>query len=310
MSTRYPALYLALQVFSMLMVGIVIVAPEAASTLNMIVAPCLIIFLGVPHGATDHRIFHSLFSTHKTRLSMRSFYLSYIGLMLLYAGLWYWSPTWGLTLFLGISAYHFGQSNWNYIQTTRPYILPTIYLLYGAMVLIVPILWHIEEATPILEAILGYALPPFNEQHSRIAISGTVLLNTLMPVTLWRYAIISVRQLQAELLHMGILLMVFVCCPLLLGFSIYFAAWHSLSSMQEQIRFFQSQRSNYGWRQYAQECLPYTLLAIAGLAGFVFILPQLKFEQGLGILFVFLSLITLPHMVLIDILYRDEDKMK
>lgn len=307
MSTRYPMLYFGIQVFSVLMVLILFIAPKAVTALNTVLAPCLIVFLGIPHGAADHRIFQTLQRSQLIKVNMTGFYASYLGLMLGYAGLWYWSPTLSLGAFLGLSCYHFGQSNWNYLNIRNPYSLALIHLLYGIMVLIVPILWHIEEATPIIEAILGYSLPPLDKEYRLVIIASVVFLNIAVMGGMWRCGAIDTRQLGLEVIQLFVLVIVFMFCPLLLGFSIYFAAWHALSSIQDQIQFFRSYRSNYNWWQYVKECLPYTVLSIVGLIGFVYGVPLANFEQGLGILFIFLSLITLPHMVLIDMLYRNQE---
>lgn len=299
-------LYFGIQVFSVLMVLVLFIAPTATVTLNTVVAPCLIVFLGIPHGAADHRIFQTLQRSQLIKVNMTGFYAGYLGLILGYAGLWYWSPTLSLCAFLGLSSYHFGQSNWNYLNTRNPYSLLLVHLLYGIMVLIVPILWHIEEATPILEAILGYSLPPLDKEYRLMIITSVVFLNIAVIGGMWRCGAISTKQSGLEVLQVLVLAIVFMSCPLLLGFSIYFAAWHALSSIQDQIQFFRSYRSNYNWWQYVKECLPYTVLSIVGLIGFVYGVPLASFEQGLGILFIFLSLITLPHMVLIDMLYRNQ----
>jgi Brp/Blh family beta-carotene 15,15'-monooxygenase len=107
-----------------------------------------------------------------------------------------------------------------------------------------------------------------------------------------------------ESVNLWILFAMFLALPLMLGFALYFAGWHALSSSMDQISFFRKERKSFGWKDYIRAAAPYTLLALASLAGLYLLWPFMG--QGVlhpGLLFMFIAAVTLPHMLLIDQLY-------
>jgi hypothetical protein len=87
--------------------------------------------------------------------------------------------------------------------------------------------------------------------------------------------------------------------PLLLGFVVVFCFWHALQSMQYQLDFV-----SVNYKQNRKKTLmgfvPFGLMALVGM-GF---LLRFDLESNLGFAFVLLSLVTLPHVVVMDGLYR------
>jgi hypothetical protein len=55
--------------------------------------------------------------------------------------------------------------------------------------------------------------------------------------------------------------------------------------------------------------LPFNLVAILGLAAVVWGQSQLGLNMGIGVLFIFISIVTLPHMILIDRLYGEWERV-
>lgn len=309
MTARYPHLYFWLRLFSLLLVAIVILLPALADNLSLFLALFLIIGLGIPHGATDHRIFHVLLQQKGGKPAMLSFYGAYLGLMLIYALMWWLSPVFSLLLFMLTSMYHFGQSNWNYISlSSLPQVL--LYLIYGAFVLLVPILTHYETAQPIVESIIQRALPQLPAQFLNGGIGLITIINLGAIILLWMGGKLTNQEFWAEVLNVLILLVLFLATPLLLGFAMYFSGWHALSSIQDQIAFFQLQKPEFRLKDYIKAAVPYTGLAIFGLMMMIGYSKSIQSEAAWGILFIFLSLVTLPHLLLIEMLYRNDQSNK
>ena len=72
---------------------------------QLIYSSILILLLGIPHGAIDHVLFFK-----KRKMSQLKFYSIYLGLSFLFVILWHILPVTSLILFLLISAFHFGES--------------------------------------------------------------------------------------------------------------------------------------------------------------------------------------------------------
>ncbi|WP_373551145.1 Brp/Blh family beta-carotene 15,15'-dioxygenase [Haliscomenobacter sp.] len=302
MTARYPRLYFWLRLTSLLMSILVLVLPGSALHLSFFLALLLIAGLGIPHGATDHRIFHVLLQQRGGKPAMLGFYGGYLGLMLIYALLWWLSPVFSLLIFLLTSMYHFGQSNWNYVNLSNWHQVP-LYLFYGAFVLFVPILAHFETAQPIVESIIQRPLPIVSTQLLNGGIGLITILNLGAIIVLWMRGKLTVQEVWAEVLNTFILLVLFVSTPLLLGFALYFSGWHALSSIQDQIAFFRSQKPGFRLKDYIKAAIPYTGLAIFGLMMMIWYSNSIQLDAAWGILFIFLSLVTLPHLLLIEMLY-------
>jgi Brp/Blh family beta-carotene 15,15'-monooxygenase len=303
MIARYPLLYFGLRLVSLLLVVFALLWPGLALHTALWIAPVIILLLGVPHGAVDHAIFKSLVTKIEGPQAMLRFYTVYLGSMVLYGLMWWFNPYVSLVAFLLLSAYHFGQSNWNYVSLSKIGQIP-VYFLQGAFVLGVPILWHFEDAKPIIQAVVPLFDPIISPQLVVWSVVLLTLLNLGVIVLLWWQGVLTVVLAKAEAINLIILLALFLSTPLLLGFAVYFSAWHALGSVRDQIAFFRIKKPNYQMLDYIKQAAPYSLLAIFGLGVMVLASAQLRTAEALGMLFVFLSLVTLPHMLLIDLLYN------
>ncbi|WP_421797987.1 Brp/Blh family beta-carotene 15,15'-dioxygenase [Haliscomenobacter sp.] len=213
MTARYPHLYFWLRLFSLLLAAIVILLPALADNLSLFLALFLIVGLGIPHGATDHRIFHELLQQKGGKPAMLGFYGAYLGLMLIYALIWWLSPVFSLLIFFITSMYHFGQSNWNYLSLKAGFQVP-LYLVYGAFVLFVPILAHFEIAQPIVESIIQWTLPQVPAQFLNGGIGLITIINLGSIILLWLGGKLTKQEVWAEVLNAFILLVLFLSTPL------------------------------------------------------------------------------------------------
>ena len=82
---------------------------------QLIYCSILILLLGIPHGAIDHVLFFK-----KRKMSQFKFYSIYLGLSLLFVILWHILPITSLILFLLISAFHFGESQFADVYFKKP----------------------------------------------------------------------------------------------------------------------------------------------------------------------------------------------
>ena len=76
----------------------------------------LMLGTGIPHGATDHLIYSILQKEEGKPQNLRMFLGTYLLSMLVYGLAWWLVPGLCLSIFLVISAYHFGQSQVLYVR--------------------------------------------------------------------------------------------------------------------------------------------------------------------------------------------------
>ena len=285
--TRSPLFrwQLLLQLFFILMVPFLLQFAMLQGAL------CLVglVFLGIPHGGNDF-----FYRKEKNTAGSIRFLSMYLGVMLLYLALWFVWPMLSLGLFLLISIHHFGQSNFN---TNRIWSLDSV--LWGSWLVGFPVLKHSNEVFGVFATMLG---------QSGSAAAGFGHLND---PALLVVSIVFVLMYVAVLYHshrsswLSYLLQWFLVTvwywftPLLLGFVFVFCFWHALQSMQYQLDYV-----SVNYKQNRKKTLmgfvPFGLMALVGM-GF---LLRFDLESNLGFAFVLLSLVTLPHVVVMDGLYR------
>jgi len=279
---------------------------------SLIIAIILILAIGIPHGANDHLLFFSLFQ-NKLKEKNKSgglFYSTYLGLIVLYALCWYFIPVFSLALFLIISIYHFGQSNL-YTYPIKSKIIKIISILISGMfVLMTPIFAHLETAIPIISSLSQ------NDNLIKISYEQGREISVWLGILMFSYLIILMLTKQLiwqngmiELINVLLLIGLYYFAPLWIGFAVYFTLWHAIPSIEDQINFFKIKQSNYHLGNYIKEILPYTILALLGLVLALKLSGEyITQNQGIALLFAFIAVITLPHMIMMDILYQQIGK--
>ena len=309
MTSRYPVLYRSVQGLALLAVVLSLLVPGWLSSVQLIIALVMIVLIGIPHGATDYLIFQQLSRPLWGSREMTRFYINYILLMAGFAVLWWVLPVVALLVFLGISVYHFGQSNWNYVAFHSKFEATGTHLLWGSFVLFVPILWHYDTAAPIIESITGVSALHISLAWREAGSIILLVLNLWLCIYYYVQNRITRKEFMDEVVNLFALALLLINLPLLLGFAIYFVCWHSLSSMMDQIRFFRRQVRSYNVVQYIKNALPLSLAAIGSLGIIAFAQIKMDIPLNIGIVFVFISVVTLPHMILIDQLYQESDSV-
>ena len=254
-------------------------------------ALCLVglVFLGIPHGGNDF-----FYRKEKNTAGSIKFLIMYVGVMLLYLALWFVWPMLSLGLFLLISIHHFGQSNFN---TNRIWSLDSV--LWGSWLVGFPVLKHSKEVFGIFATMLGQsgsAVSGFGHLNNSRLLVVSIVFILMYGAALYR----SHRSNWLSYLLQWFLVTVWYWfTPLLLGFVVVFCFWHALQSMQYQLDYV-----SVNYKQNRKKTLmgfvPFGLMALVGM-GF---LLRFDLESNLGFAFVLLSLVTLPHVVVMDGLYR------
>lgn len=265
----------------------------------------LMLLLGLPHGATDHGLFLAL-SGGRPPVKKVNFYVAYLLLIGSYGLVWWFFPIVAFSIFILLSIYHFGQSNWVGLNYGSGVGSRLHYLIWGAGILLTPILLHAGESIEIVNAMTGTSItdPGLGFAHSFMIVAA--VLNVALAGWLTFTGRLTVRRLLRELLAYGVLTAMFLTNSLLLGFTVYFVFWHSLNSAMDQARFFERRLDPELRTQLYRE------IGSTVLGAFVFCLilwlgpgPSAALTPGIiGGIFIFISLLTLPHMLLVEQLYN------
>ena len=305
MANRYPLLYRTIQIIAVIIALMGFLFPDLLFQWELILAVLFISLIGIPHGATDHLIFRNLAKPFLGARKMVYFYIYYLMLIGLYALLWWKLPIISFFLFLILSAYHFGQSNWNFVPFNSKILGSIYYFLWGAYVIVSPVVFNYDNTQPIIQDIVRQSPPDIALGWRWGMVIGLFAANLLLAFGLVLSKRLGVRAFLEEVLNLVILGAVFYMTPVLLGFAVYFVLWHSLSSVMDQVKFFQERKAVYSIGKYVKDTLPFTLLALVGMAAMFWMQFEFMGTIEIGLLFVFISIVTLPHMILIDQLYND-----
>ena len=258
-------------------------ALTAGSSDHPVLAAILLV-LGIPHGAADH-LLHSVTTTGQAS-GPAAFARFYLLAMAGFTALWWLAPIPAFAVFIGLSVYHFGQ--------TKPGNL-TDKLIWGSFYLGFPVTFHYVEAGPIVAGMLGLPLPDLGGWMAGIPWVLTLAagMNAIL------------RRRTDLLADLAVLCLLYVSTGLLLGFAVFFLFWHSLPSALEQYAFLRTRLQPAQWREFLHYLIPMSVAA----AAFLWLAHAFLFAPGataglLSRVFVLISIITLPHAILVDRIYR------
>ncbi|WP_448520382.1 Brp/Blh family beta-carotene 15,15'-dioxygenase [Rhodoflexus sp.] len=277
--------------------------------MDYLVFALVMLLTGLPHGALDHllHIRHGQKDTVNSRTMLR-FLLRYLSLIAIYALVWVLLPTLSLLIFILLSCYHFGQSQWYYFFPAGSAVGRLLYLNWGMAVLSLILCWNIDAS----EAIIAPVVPELIRSEGWaqfLEIAWIVPLLLLVPPLLFLLVKFFDTQLRiavvSELLTLAAVALAARYSGVLMAFVIYFGIWHSTKSLMTITRSFQAIQPEYTlWRVY-KEALPFTFISVIGIG---LLLMTTVYEwipiNPLMLFFIALSVLTLPHMIVLELVYE------
>ncbi len=277
--------------------------PEILQKIQYLLLGVLVLLIGLPHGATDFLLFRRLHGPVLGREKVFKFFFFYLVTVLGYLAVWFLFPIVAMAIFLIISAYHFGQSNWQSLPVTS-WIRPVLNVAFGAFTIGGAVLWHWNEGQSIVQQMIG-DLPAWSDSTMAKIQWLILLFNVAILFGIRLAGQIDSSLLLREVVKIGVLSFMFYYTPLLVGFTLYFTLWHSLSSLLDQVLFFRHQWPSFTLTNYYYQAAPYTLLAIFGLLGLLFgqsfLFPEASF---LSLFLILIACMTLPHIILVEERYK------
>lgn len=283
-----------IQIIVQLMLTFAFALIPMSISLQAVLCGIMLCIVGIPHGANDH-----LFRSDKSLVGSFYFIAIYVGAIFLFFALWWKVPVVAFVLFFIISFHHFGQSNFE--NKTATY-LPSLF--WGVWILVFPVLLHWEEAIQIFSEMLSYnkhSLPiPFPVQDTPLQINGSLLV-ILMVASIY---LISLFYFEREnftyyLIQFVVVTLWYIFTPLLSGFIVVFCLWHSLQSLRHQALYFK-QSAQGTFLRFFKALLPFSAVALLSFGIYLYFRAFNIAEA-----FILLSLITLPHVIVMHRLYGE-----
>lgn len=264
-----------------------------------------VILTGIPHGAVDHIVAADVYGLKQTIRDQFTFYGVYLLTMLVIGALWVVYPVAGFVLFIVISVYHFGQGDLAYLSVNN--IQVPLYISRGLFLLTLPILLHLDITAPIIAAATGIS-------ESNLMLPGMVVLRICLIVTVFHVGmILALRYLSdiswynilRELIFIATLGIVFVFANPLVAFGVYFGLWHGLNHFFELRDHLSEDNRQSSFFGLYKKTIPFTLISFVGMGILWFGTGALGLQHRMiSLLFILISVLTLPHMLLIDRMYR------
>ncbi len=260
---------------------------------------------GVPHGAIDHII-----QKEKNKLEGRTyqvfkFYAQYLLVMGIYGALWYLFPVLSLLIFLLITSWHFGETDLFEIKFKSDFFRSFYYVLYGLWLIAYLLVSHQKEVNLILETMNVPWLDRF--LISILKIQETLLFYMVfVGIAIAAILMILKKNFSTTLFLSITFIFLLAWIPLYLAFTLYFTAWHSLRSLGQIGIYLKTKNTML---EILKLTLPNTLLAILFLIGLYYFWIQ-KYPSGSFVLLIFilLSLLTMPHFLIMHTVFTTSQK--
>lgn len=259
-----------------------------------LIALTAVVMIGLPHGAFDGAVALAL-GYGKSVKSMLSFILGYISIAVLVVVFWIVFADIALILFLTISVLHFGigdsQSGGWLTRTTQ-------IISHGGLVVLGISILHHSEVEIIFTYLVGNDTV-FLWQFLNIASFG--LLIVLIAYLVQAFMQPEIRFRFAELVGLGL---AYYLLPPLVGFALYFCGVHSVRHLR--YTWIKLRARKYGARTLVMLALSFTLASWAAGILIFWQMPTAEMLDGtiLQIIFIGLAALTVPHMLLVDGMFR------
>lgn len=286
----------------LLFLPVVFSAGSISISYQLIFCAPLLLLLGIPHGAIDNILF--LRNKQIKNSGFIGAYLVFIGLNI---ALWLVLPGFAYVLFLVLSAYHFGQSQFSHYLVKQEAVQKGLFLLWGISILSGLVYFNNDEIQIIADQQEEFSvLAALHQKELMLYIMLVSTIGTLLlTVFLTMRKLLKPETLLMEVLVLGLILMCFYLMPLLVGFTLYFVILHSLKVLREEFQFLNSERVISSVGGFLKMVAPFTLISLLGIGllfGLIY-LGLLNLSYGYCLLIV-ISSITLPHVFIMDTFYN------
>ncbi len=272
--------------------------------LQYVNAFCLILILvfGIPHGAVDHRI--HLSTSEDT--SVIKYVLKYVLIAGGFILWWLLDPSKALLMFILLSSYHFGQELLEDQEIKNSSLF--VRMIWGALILIAPMIYHLEEITPYLVVVVKAEV--FDIGSWRFITPSLIILMAIGSLIMLYRQGTGIRKIFRLFIFLMFIVISHVLMPFVLAFTLYFVLFHSLNAFRHQYFWLRREKKHYNLGRFISDLIGFSLLAILGILALLWFVKPENQTILITYFFILISLITLPHAITLDQFYRFRSKPK
>lgn len=270
----------------------ILLVPLLSSFLVNISWGFAVLTLGILHGANDLEIISKNFKGRYNNLYIKSIVI-YVGVVLMGALFFFTLPAIALIIFVIFSSYHFGEQHWEGRLPMSPSNF-FFYVIYGAFIFFLMFTLQYDSVVVVISKISGYQLHFDFFRYSLMSI-GVLLLFTMLLKSQSR------SHFLREIIIIFLLGGVFYVGSLLFAFAFYFVIWHSIPSLQDQLKYLYGNLSPQSLLMYLKSSMVYWLASLVSLF-LVYRYVDFEADYFMPLFFSFLAAITFPHTVVIGLM--------
>ena len=296
---KFPTWFTVILGFSLLIWQII--GGTISQNIQLLFFSALILLTGIPHGSLDHLIQEAYDKRQNKAYNFTKFMLQYLSIMAIYGLAWYFFSGLSLMIFIIISAWHFGETD---LENVPPQSKMWAFtrLVYGFYILSFILLTHVKEVNPIVQEMIegqGRAITiwKFIQQNTKqILYLFGLLLCTIFIVSQSEHLVVFNK---IRIFRLFLILFLSAFLPLLPAFALYFGGWHALCAFDNIHGYLRKDYPTLTLKSIYLKSLPFSVLAFIFLGIFLWYCHNYtRFYNPFPILFIFISLITLPHLVI------------
>ncbi len=261
----------------------------------------LVAFIGLPHGAADHRFARSRLEPLLGSSWLAGFLVGYIAIALLVVLGWVWAPSFTIAAFFLASAWHFGQEEPR-LPVGPQFLRPAFRFARGGLVIWAPLVFQQGEVFGLLSVVAPGGLGPESRAMLGVLANWSWLMLATAAAAWGLQAMLAIgagrwrrRVLLLDNAMVASLLVLFALASPVVAFLVYFCGWHSARGLKRLRR-----ELRESWPQLALSLAPLTVSAIAlTVVGVCWGLPGTHWnETVIRATFVGLSAVAVPHLLL------------
>lgn len=292
--------------------------PAPSTAMSFVIVATVVAFVGIPHGAVDHLVANATTADPTAAAGTPRFdwpfHVRYVSMILAALLVWAVAPTVALVAFLLVSVHHFGQSDLAWCGLPARHQLP-LQWSRGMLLIGLPFVAHLDVVAPTIDRLGGGRPDEWHwlADHAAIWSIAVVLQHVAVGAVVGAVAVrrfdLNASWVRREMTGIAVLVALFVFADPLIGFAVYFGLWHSLGhvlvvrcALGEQRR---PGASSISWSEFARRAFARSVLSILGVVAVVGALFAIgRSDDAVAALFVLVSVITVPHLVVVERLWR------
>lgn len=264
---------------------------------------CLVLIasFGIAHGAIDNHLYG-----FKNFLGNLRFIGVYILVGAAFAGLWFIQASLAFSIFMIISAYHFGQSQLVEEIEDQSLFPRLVYSAWGSWLLSAFLFLNQEELFAM--SLNDFErLPVFLwmlENSFQLFLLSSGVLGILLFLSVFMGFLLK-SSLLLELYQIAIIFIVFYFSSTLWGFTLYFVILHSGRVLQQEYSYLADGKRVRGVWGFIKLLSPFTIISLVGLTIIVIFFAYFDLQYSYSLLaLVFISCLTVPHSWVMDRFYQ------